>query len=154
MKVNIRFTKPEDYSEISDLGTKSYPDNYFEGQESFVSKMKGCPEGCLVAELDGIVGYIISFPYSLGKPFPIDSFFEKSEDSNCWYIHDLCVSKDFRKKGIASTLAHSIIDRTCQNVFCLTAVENSEFFWNKMGFRSFFELDYYGGKANYMILIK
>lgn len=152
MKINIRNIEEKEYKEVCDLGTKSYPEHYYEGEESFVSKIKGCYEGCMIADVDGVVGYIISFPYFVGKPYPIDTFFEKSENTNCWYIHDLCVSIDFRNKGIAKKLLEIIINRP--GVFCLTAVMGSESFWNKMGFRSFFELDYYGGKANYMILIK
>jgi len=153
MKFNIRHTKPNDYQEISKLGTKSYPDNYYEGEESFVSKITGCYEGCIVADLDGIIGYIISFPYLVGKPFPIDSFYEPVENPNCWYIHDLCVEKEFRKNGIAKELANVVMNKD-HSVFCLTAVENSENFWNKLGFKSFFSLDYCGCKANYMIFIK
>ncbi len=153
MKINIRHTKESDYSEISDLGTKSYPSNYYEGEESFISKVKGCYEGCFVADLDGIIGYAISFPYLVGKPYPIDSSYEPVSEPNCWYIHDLCVSKEFRGKGIAKELANTVMSRK-SSVFCLTAVENSEGFWNRLGFRSFFELDYYGSSAKYMVLIK
>ena len=151
MKINIRFTKPEDYSEISKLGTNSYKDNYYEGEEGFISKMEGCPEGCFVADVDGIIGYIISFPYLIGKSFPIDSFFVKTENPNCWYIHDLCVSKDFRKKGVGRELAATVIKT--QKTLALTAIQESEDFWYKMGFRSFFNLDYCGSKAKYMILL-
>lgn len=154
MKVNIRHTRPEDYVEVSELGTETYPDNYYEGTESFISKMKGCPEGCFVADLEGIIGYVISFPYMVGKSFPIDSFFTQSDDPNCWYIHDLCVAKDFRNKGVAKNLVNIILKLDYFNIFCLTAVEGSENFWNRMGFRSFFEVEYCGQKAQYMVLIK
>ena len=150
--MNIRHTKPNDYSNICELGTKSYSDNYYEGEESFVSKIKGCYEGCFVADLDGIVGYIISFPYKVGKSFPIDSFYEPVEDPNCWYIHDLCVSVDFRGRGIAVDLAKTVLNHS--NVYCLTAISGSEGFWSKIGFRSFFDLEYCGRSAKYMILIK
>lgn len=153
MKVNIRHTKTSDYSEISSLGTRNYPSNYYEGDESFISKIKGCYEGCLVADLDGIVGYIISFPYLIGRPFPIDTFYEPLKSSNCWYIHDLCVSEEFRGRGIAKELANTVIGNE-STVFCLTAVKGSEGFWSKLGFRSFFKLDYYGGNSSYMILVK
>jgi len=151
MQFKIRNILPNDYNNVCDLGTKSYPDNYYEGEESFISKIKGCYEGCLVADLDGVIGYIISFPYFIGKPYPIDHFYETPEGANCWYIHDLCVSIDFRGKGIAKDLVKIILKR--KEIFCLTAVLNSENFWNKMGFRSFFEIDYYGAKAKYMMLI-
>lgn len=153
MKVKIRNTKPSDYDEICELGTKSYPNNYYEGEESFISKIKGCYEGCFVADLDGIVGYVISFPYLVGKSYPIDSFYEEVEKPNCWYIHDLCVSKEFRGKGIAKELANQITNNG-EKVFCLTAVLGSDNFWNKVGFRSFFDLEYCGRSAKYMILIK
>ena len=153
MKVNIRHAHPDEYAEICDLGTKSYSEEYYEGEESFSSKLKGCREGCFVADLDGIVGYAISFPYVIGKSFPIDSYFVPVDDPNCWYIHDLCVAEDFRNKGIARILAENIIEHSW-NVVSLTAVQNSESFWNKMGFRSFFKLNYCGHEAHYMMLIK
>lgn len=89
----------------------------------------------------------------MGKPYPIDSFFEPQDEPNCWYIHDICVSSEFRGKGIARELAKTVMT-TDSSVFCLTAVQNSENFWERLGFRSFFELDYYGARASYMILVK
>ncbi len=153
MNFNIRHTKPGDYAEICDLGTSNYSDNYYEGEDSFISKIKGCYEGCFVVDLDGIIGYIISFPYVLGKSFPIDSFYEPVEESNCWYIYDVCVSKDFRNKGIAKNLINIILNNK-SNVYSLTSIQNSQKFWNKIGFRSFFNLEYCGVEASYMILIK
>lgn len=152
ISTNIRNITPEDYYNVCDLGTKSYPNNYYEGEESFISKMQSCAEGCFVADVDGIIGYIISFPYLIGKSCPIDCFFEPVDNPNCWYIHDLCVSEDFRNKGVAKNLVKTVLNN--HNVFCLTSVMNSEDFWSKFGFRSFLEIDYYGKKSKYMILIK
>jgi ribosomal protein S18 acetylase RimI-like enzyme len=153
MKTNIRRIKSSDYSEISNLANNSYPEYLFESEESFFSKLEKFPEGCFVADLDGIIGYIISFPYIMGKYFPINSIFEIVEDPDCWYIHDLCVSKDFRKRGIGEDLTKEVL-KNSWGVVCLTAVEGSSLFWHKMGFRSFFKVDYNGSKADYMILIK
>lgn len=151
MKLKIRFTKDSDFSNISKLGSNSYSDEYYEDDESFKSKIENCYEGCLVADVDGIVGYIISFPYIVGKSFPINSIYTPIKESNCWYIHDLCVSKDFRGKGIAADLAKNIILN--KKIIALTAVQNSESFWKNFGFRSFFEIEYCGKKAKYMMLI-
>ena len=116
MKVNIRHPKPNDYSEITDLDTEKK-----EKKETFISKIEGCYEGCFIAELDGIIGYIISFPYAIGKKFPINNFFEPINDPNCWYIYDLCVSKDFRGKGIGTSLTKEVLENSW-NVVCLTAM--------------------------------
>lgn len=149
----IRNAIKSDYSDIAEIGTRSYSDEYYEGEESFFSKIDGCPSGCFVADLDGVVGYAISFPYVVGKSFPIDSFFILVENPNCWYIRDVCVAEDFRGMGIAKMLASKVIE-TGWDVMCLTAVQGSEGFWERLGFRSFFETNYCGKKASYMVFIK
>jgi ribosomal protein S18 acetylase RimI-like enzyme len=149
----IRTARKSDYSDVAEIGTKSYSEEYYKGEESFFSKMEGCPSGCFVADLDGVVGYAISFPYVVGKSFPIDSFFVLVDAPNCWYIHDVCVAEDFRGMGIARMLAKKVIE-TGWNVVCLTAVQGSEEFWERFGFRSFFELNYCGKKASYMMMLK
>ena len=153
MKIKIRNTKAEDYPQVSEIRTKSYCENYYETEESFVSKIKNNYESCFVADVDGIIGYIISFPYYVGKSFPINSFYESYQNTNCWYIHDVCVLEEFRGKGVAKELVKTVLCNG-NNVYCLTSVMNSRNFWKKFGFREFFELEYCGIIAKYMILIK
>lgn len=153
MQANIRQTKSSDHPAINVLGTASYPENYHEGYGSFESKMIGYPEGCFVADLYGIVGYVISFPYLLGRPYPIDEHFFPVEKPECYYIHDLCVAEEFRGKKIASGLAEKVLEKKWQ-VFALVAVLGSGRFWERFGFRSFAVIDYYGRKAEYMLLIR
>lgn len=147
--VVIRSTKISDYQEINAIKAESHPDNYHEDE----SKMQGYPEGCFVADLDGIVGYLISFPYVLGKPYPIDKKYTLVDEPNCHYIYDLCVMPEFRKMGIAKKLAKKIIEMKWP-VIGLVAVMNSVGFWHKLGFRSFSEIEYYGLKAEYMLRLK
>lgn len=151
--VSIRTAKASEYSEISAIGTANYPENLYEGDESLKSKMEGYPDGCLVADLDGVVGYIISFPYMLGKPYPIDEIYNPEGNPDCYYIHNLCVMPEFRKKGIARMLARRVLEFRWP-VVCLVAVMESERFWHKLGFRGFAEIDYYGLSAEYMLKIK
>jgi predicted acetyltransferase len=99
------------------------------------------------------VGYAISFPYYLGKSYPINTNYDIVENPNCWYIHDLCVVERFRKKGVAKMLAKEVINKSW-NVLALTAVQNSNSFWNKLGFLSFGSVDYCDQRAEYMVLIK
>lgn len=153
MKYKVKNIDSKDYESICELGTNVYPSNYYEDYESFISKIKNSYHGCLCAELDGIIGYIISFPYFIGKSFPINEKYQIQDNFNCWYIHDICVAKDFRHFGIAKELVNSILNNK-QKAFCLTSVLNSEKFWNQFGFKTFFTLKYCGAKANYMMLIK
>ena len=153
MKISIRHINPSEHNDVSKLATENYSEEYFESDESFSSKIKNSYEGCFVADLDGVIGYVISFPYFIGKSFPINSIYSPVDNADCCYIHDLSISKDFRNKGVARMLVDQITNANW-NVICLTAVQNSHKFWNKFGFRSFFDLDYCGNKAQYMILIK
>lgn len=149
----IRSIKKSDYDSVNQIGTESYPENYFEGNKSFESKINGYSPGCFVADLDGVVGYVISFPYKLGKPYPINQMYEIDLDADCYYIHDLCIMREFRKKGIATKLAEKVLEFQWP-VTCLVAVMGSEIFWEKFGFRSFAAIDYYGLQAEYMLKIK
>lgn len=150
MKFNIRNILPNDYDEIYELRNKSYPTEYQEKKENFISKINY--EGCLIADLDGIIGYLISFPYSIGKTYPIDNFYDNaSNEKNCNYLYDICVTNDFRRKGIAKKLIKTILKR--KGIFGLTSILDSEAFWENFGFRSFFETSYKKSKAKYMILI-
>lgn len=152
MKITtIRIPNPKDYSKACDIGTLCYPERYYEGQESFFSKMESNPSGCLVAENEsGILGYAISFPYLEGVPFPINQEYRAAEVENpdCIYIHDVCVLPEFRKFGIASKFVRILTSKSGK--YRLTAVENSEIFWAKMGFSKIKEVEYCGVIANYM----
>lgn len=153
MNFKTRKINSKDYCEIENIANESYENNYFESKESLISKIENFPDGSFAIDLDGIIGYIISFPYQLGTPFPINTNYEIIENPNCWYIHDVCVVNRFRKKGVATCLVKQILKESW-NIVALTAVQNSETFWQKFGFLSFKELNYCNKKANYMILIK
>lgn len=153
MQANIRKTKSSDYPAINTLGTANYPKNYDETDESFNSKMAGYPEGCFVADLDGIIGYVVSFPYLLGKQYPANEPYAPVASPDCYYIHDLTVSPDFRRKGIATQLAKKVLQAHWE-VTGLVAVGGSRGFWQTLGFRGFAHIDYYGLKAEYMLLIR
>lgn len=136
---------------VEDLGTITYPSNYYEGQESFKSKIVGYPKGCFLARKDKeVVGYIISFPYILNEAYPINECFQKPIKPDCLYIHDLCVAESHRKEGIARALVEKILESELSPK-ALVSVLDSEQFWNKFGFISQRSFDYYGGNGYYMV---
>lgn len=136
---------------VEDLGTLTYPDNYYEGQASFKSKILGYPKGCFLArKQDEVVGYIISFPYLLNELYPINEPYVTVTSPSCLYIHDLCVSKDHRGEKIATALFHEVLKQGLSPI-ALVSVLDSERFWNKFGFISQRSFDYYGGNGLYMV---
>ena len=151
--VTFRPITPKDYAAVNAIGTAEYPRNYYECDNSFESKISGYPHGCSVADLDGIVGYVISFPYVLGRPFPLGEIYSPVDNPDCYYIHDLCVLKEFRGKGIAKQLAKVALNNTWAAVALVSVVSNIKF-WEKLGFRGFAEIKYGGQKAEYMLCIR
>ena len=150
-KFMIRQAKPEDFDFIDNIGTSNYPINYYEGSESFRSKMLGCPEGCFVCEINNeIVGYIVSFPYVLWEPYPINENYKKVEEPDCYYIHDVCVDKKHRGKGYAMSLVDEVL-KIKLNPKVLMSVIDSENFWEKFGFQRHKQINYYGLNATYMV---
>lgn len=147
----IRNAKPEDFDFIDQIGTSSYPADHYEGSESFRSKILGYPEGCFVCEINKeIVGYIISFPYTLWEYFPINENYKKVEDPDCHYIHDLCVEKTHRGKGHGIALVDQVL-RIKSNPKVLVSSLVSEGFWKKFGFQSQKTVDHHGSDSVYMV---
>jgi len=147
----IRLAKPEDFDFIDSIALSSYPNNYYEGSDSFRSKVIGYPEGCFVCEIESkIVGYIISFPYLLWEHYPINEIYKPIENADCHYIHDLCVDKEYRKRGYGLQLVDSVL-RIKSNPKVLMSVLDSSKFWEKIGFQSQKTVDYYGAGSCYMI---
>lgn len=153
MKSTIRKITSDDYKEIECIANESYSNEYYESKQSLISKIENFPPGSFVADLDGIIGYIISFPYYLGRSFPINTEYNLAESPDCWYIHDVCVTKRFRNKSIASQLVKKVLNESW-NVVALTSVQNSIGFWNKFGFLNFKTIEYCEKEAYYMVLIK
>lgn len=148
----IRPAQYTDYKAVSELGDAVYAGNYEESAASVASKITGYPAGCFVADLDGVIGYILSFPYRLGQSYPLNATYEPVAESDCYYIHDLCVAPEFRRKGVASELLEPILAQKWP-VIGLVAVQGSSKFWRLHGFLSFAAVQYNGKKAEYMLRI-
>jgi len=139
-----------DVGVVEEMGTAGYPPNYHEGGASFRSKFSG--GGCLVGLVDGVLaGYLMGFPYVLGVPYPIDEVYVPVSHPEYHYIHDLCVSSWARGLGLGTALAEVALRG--RPMVALTAVMGSEGFWEGLGFSRQFGLDYYGGRATYMLRV-
>jgi ribosomal protein S18 acetylase RimI-like enzyme len=148
--LTIRPTTPTDYAAVSALGSAIHSADYAESEECFTSLMRHAASGCFVADLDGIIGYVISFPYRLGQVYPRNSPYTPVEEPDCYYIHDLAVLPEFRGKGVATQLARQVLAQEWP-VVGLVAVNGSRGFWWKLGFRGFAVISYGGHKAEYML---
>lgn len=148
--MTTRLATKADFDAIENIANLTYPENYFESAGSFQSKILGYPSGCFVAEIDNVVGYVVSFPYILDEIYPINHFYKPIENPNCHYIHDLCIDKNHRKLGIAKKLLDTVLLSHPQTTV-LVSVMGSENFWKKCGFTIMREVNYCNLLAYYMI---
>ena len=150
MRTIIRPILPEDADELARIGTVNYPAEYEESSAAFRSKIAGYPAGCWAAEVAGqLAGYVVSFPYQLNHVFPINTRYTQVGTPDCYYVHDLCVNRNWRGLGIATQLATAALAHGWP-VTALVAVLDSRPFWEKLGFVRVRELEYCGRPATYM----
>lgn len=151
----IRLADPQDAFAMSQLGTENYPENYYERQEVFLSRLEGAPDSCWVATLENTcAGYLVAFSYLSGLVCPLDELFIPVAQPDCFYIHDLCVGRAWRKSGLGRELAYVALQRAGELGFArtaLVAVLDSHGFWKRLGFRVVREIQYAGSPAAYMI---
>lgn len=124
-----------DLARVEPLGNaihQSHP----ERPEVFAERLALCPEGCLA--LGDLDGYIISHPWTLGRPPALDTLLGALPAApDTWYIHDLALHERARGTGAAqaivahlAALAHARHLRTMS----LIAVGRSPGFWMRQGF--------------------
>jgi GNAT superfamily N-acetyltransferase len=150
--VLIEPIQPEDYFAIGEIAAQAYPVQYFEDDKSFHSKITANLGSCYAAKIDGApVGYVISFPFTLGIMHPLNQCYTTAPPPACHYIHDLCILPAWQRHGVGTALAQSVL-QIAGKPKALTSVMNTHIFWEKFGFKTAYQANYHGGPARYMVL--
>lgn len=101
-----------------------------------------------------IVGYILTTPYVFGQVFPPNTEYEFSDKDNCLYIHDLFVEEIMRDHGFAKELLNKVLyqnDTGKKKPLAVTAINSSEGFFRKFGFKTAFQVPIGENVGCYMI---
>ncbi|MBI0583511.1 MAG: GNAT family N-acetyltransferase [Methanomassiliicoccus sp.] len=148
----VRPLRPSDLPEVLRVQRSAYAEEYLEPVEAFARKLDLFPPGALGAVEDGsLVAYLFCHPWTLGEAAPLhaaDLALPTSPD--CLYIHDLAVRADRRGRGLSADLvdaALGIARRMDLNACALVAVQLTEPFWARHGFRRDRRLEYPPGRA-------
>ena len=105
-----------------------------ERPEVFAERLALCPEGCWV--LGNIAGYVISHPWRLGAPPPLDTLLGVLPAApHTWYIHDLALAPAARGTGAAGAIIARIAAACALPTMSLVSVGASSGFWHRQGFR-------------------
>ncbi|WP_445501852.1 GNAT family N-acetyltransferase [Microvirga sp. G4-2] len=112
-----------------------------EDAEVFAERLRLYPQGCLALEEGGrLIGYALTHPWHFGKPPALNSLLgEIPHDATTYYVHDVALLPEARGKGyaaqVAQKLAHHAEGAGFSNL-SLVAVNNSQGFWERLGFRT------------------
>lgn len=110
--------------------------DYPEAPEIFANRLDLFPAGCFMAQ--GDVGYCIAHPGTLGHPPPLDTVLEGLPvGADCLYLHDIALLPTARGLGLGAALVVRLEQVARDHGFdriALTAVSNSDGFWQGLGF--------------------
>jgi hypothetical protein len=124
-------------SALSDRVHIKYP----ERQEVLEEKFALFPTGCFTLHGPGglICGYCFSHPWTDGPPPSLDTFLKAlPENPSSYFIHDLTLDPSMQGRKLASVVVPLIVDIAKAipvSRMALVAVNGSEPFWTRMGFR-------------------
>lgn len=151
-------------AEKSNWKNNWYPPNYFEHLKCLLLKYQLFPYGCWLAKHgDEIVGYAIAHPWEHFYTMPeLNQYAETCcwrffipKNTDCYYIHDICVAPEYRRQGVGVFLTKKclqIAEALGYRKVKLTSVLNSHTFWQKFGFECTQECVYGGKPAKVMVL--
>lgn len=111
-----------------------------EDAEVFANRLQLYPQGCLALDENGrLIGYALTHPWYFGKPPALNSVLaEIPRDATTYYVHDVALLPEARGKGYAAQIGERLIDHAAKAGFdnlSLVAVNNSQGFWERLGFR-------------------
>lgn len=135
----IRNISQNDISDVLYIQKSVYSSLLVETPESIQSKISTSPETCfLKISNNQIIAYCLAYPYAKYNIPSLNSLLNDLPLSTNLFLHDLAVLPHYSGKGIASKiLSHlfAVIPKMGFTSITLVAVQNSQSFWKKFGFR-------------------
>jgi ribosomal protein S18 acetylase RimI-like enzyme len=151
--IKVNRIKLEEIDFVLKIQKNSYIDKYLEKSHTFNRMITLYPKGCLgVCVVRILAAYIFFHPYRENQVKPLDLSLVLDGNEDCMYLHDIAVHHNYRGKGLSKILLERFDQETIRggfNVQCLVAVQSSEDFWEKHGFKKEFIIENYGGAQAY-----
>jgi ribosomal protein S18 acetylase RimI-like enzyme len=148
--MTIRHISGEDLKQVLAIQVDVYPPGLQENFATFEDKFSLRPAGIFGAFLEDVLcGYILSHPWSAGRIVPLGlARTVLPGKADCVYIHDLAVRPSFRGRGAARRLVDRVFEfggSLSLGTYTLMAVQASEPFWSRFGFRVLKTIEYVPG---------
>lgn len=155
--MNIRRLAEGDIAHVLSVQKACYRPELIESDATFLRKMAMFPDGCWGAfHSVGLAGYVFGHPWVRGRPVPLNSSdYGLPQDPDCMYLHDLAVLPTMRGTGVAPLLVRRLAEvgvRMGVAAFALVAVQGSEAYWARWGFKAQSSFEYgLSVPASYMV---
>jgi len=163
-KIVLKPISEHDLENVLRIQNRVYNPFFHETTEVFKEKLMFFPNGCWLALCNEIyAGYLFSHPWRHDLPIELDSpLGTVPKNFDCLYIHDVAVAPECQRKGIGNILfskAKEITEQLKYKLIVAVSVQNSGYFWNKLGFQPFENIPdgvknkllSYGQNCSYMI---
>ena len=144
-----------DLTSINEVQRAAYIPELLEDMSIFELILENDSQSSFVAFDDGrMSAYVLSYPSMLDRDDFESGWRDLTGEENTLYIHDLCVHPDYRGQGIAQRLfgkAEAYAREKDMEQLAGIAVQNSENFWSKFGFKALKPFSYHGESGFLMV---
>ena len=130
---------PQDLGNVQALADAIHV-SHPEDPEVLAERQRLYPQGCFMLIEDGrAIGYALTHPWRFAEPPPLNRLLDATPSSaTTYYIHDVALLPIARGKGYAAQLTDRLVTHAREAGFgnlSLVAVNKSQVFWEKAGFR-------------------
>jgi ribosomal protein S18 acetylase RimI-like enzyme len=128
---------PGDLARVSGLADHIHR-SHLEDREVFANRLRFYPAGCWVlAEEREVAGYVISHPWVLHSPPPLNTLLPlERRDFDTYYLHDIAIAADLRRQGWARKVTLSLLRHGARTfaTASMVSVNATGPLWRRFGF--------------------
>jgi GNAT superfamily N-acetyltransferase len=130
---------PDDLAQVQVLADTIHV-GHPEEPEVLAERQRLYPQGCFMLVEDGrAIGYALTHPSRFAEPPPLNRLLGAvPSPATTYYIHDVALLPEARGKGYAAQITSLLVTHAREAGFTnlsLVAVNKSQVFWEKAGFR-------------------
>jgi GNAT superfamily N-acetyltransferase len=138
--MDLRELRADDILQVLDVQKDAYREELLESGDTFLRILTVFPRGCLGVFVGSqLVSYVFSHPWRSDRIVPLDDpRAALPDDADCLYIHDMAVRKSYHGKGVGTCLVKALLHLAKTlgyRQLGLVAVQESETFWERWGFK-------------------
>lgn len=155
-----------DVDAILEVQAVAYPGFLLESADFFLNRLALAPAHCWVAQAaapgDGVLGYLVSYPWDAGLPPTLDApLTTLPEPADHWFLHDCAVAPSAQGLGVGQALLRTAAEHATQAGLqraSLVSLGSAVGYWLRHGYAPVAaggrelaaKLEGYGPQASYM----